>query len=45
MTFYIHKQFQEIPENDKIVGKPLMFLINLETTTGFFKLAPEIYHN
>jgi hypothetical protein len=44
MTFSIEKMW-EILENTKVVGKPLDFLINKETTPTFFKLAPELYHN
>jgi hypothetical protein len=43
--FFYKKQFQEISENEKIIGKPLDFLINLETTPTFFKLVLELYHN
>jgi hypothetical protein len=39
------KQFREILENAKSVGKLLKFLINLETTYNFFKLASKLYHN
>jgi hypothetical protein len=45
MTFPIQKQFQEIPKNRKIVGKPLYFLINLEIAPTFLNLAPKLYHN
>jgi hypothetical protein len=40
MTFYIHKQFQEIPENTKIIGKTLIFLINLKIAPSFFQISP-----
>jgi hypothetical protein len=45
MTFPIQKQFQEIPENVKIAGKPLNFLINPRTARTFLKLSLELYHN
>jgi hypothetical protein len=45
MTFPVQKPFREIPENVKITGKHLDFLINSETTPTFFKLALELYHN
>jgi hypothetical protein len=35
MTSPIQKQFQEIPENAKMAGKPLDFLINLKATSTF----------
>jgi hypothetical protein len=41
----IQKQFQEILENAKIIGKPWDFLINLEIAHTFFKLALELYYN
>jgi hypothetical protein len=43
--FFYKKQLREIPENSKIMGKPLIFLINAETPPTFFKLSLELYHN